>query len=103
MTASVCNILKIIIQQKKLGDGLWNRLKWYDALEDLAYVSPDIVVVDLLMPIMDGINFVRKAKEQYPDISYVMLSQVSSKEMISQAYECGVTFLLFKSRSTVWK
>ena len=48
------------------------------------------------MPIMDGINFVRKAKEQYPDISYVMLSQVSSKEMISQAYECGVTFFIQK-------
>ena len=94
--ASVCNILKIIIQQKKLGEVCGTASNGMDALEDLAYVSPDIVVVDLLMPIMDGINFVRKAKEQYPDISYVMLSQVSSKEMISQAYECGVTFFIQK-------
>ena len=94
--ASVCNILKIIIQQKKLGEVCGIASNGMDALEDLPYVMPDIVIVDLLMPIMDGINFVRKAKEQYPDISYVMLSQVSSKEMISQAYECGVTFFIQK-------
>lgn len=59
-----------------------------DALEDLKFIQPDIVIVDLLMPVMDGIHFVRKAKELYPDITYVMLSQVSSKEMVAQAYEC---------------
>lgn len=75
---------------------MWNRLKWYGRAGGSGICFTDIVVVDLLMPIMDGINFVRKAKEQYPDISYVMLSQVSSKEMISQAYECGVTFFIQK-------
>ena len=52
--ASVCNILKIIIQQKKLGEVCGTASNGMDALEDLAYVSPDIVVVDLLMPIMQG-------------------------------------------------
>ncbi len=94
--ASVCNILKIIIQQKKLGEICGMASNGVDALEDLNYVTPDIVIVDLLMPIMDGINFVKKAKEQHPDISFVMLSQVSSKDMISQAYECGVTFFIQK-------
>lgn len=94
--ASVCNVLKIIIQQKKLGEVCGMASNGVDALEDLNYVTPDIIIVDLLMPIMDGINFVKKAKEQYPDISYVMLSQVSSKDMISQAYECGVTFFIQK-------
>ena len=94
--ASVCNILKIIIQQKKLGEVCGSASNGVDALEDLRFIHPDIIIVDLLMPIMDGINFVRKAKEQYPDICYVMLSQVSSKEMVAQAYECGVTFFLQK-------
>ena len=86
--ASVCNILKIIIQQKKLGEVCGSASNGVDALEDLRFIHPDIIIVDLLMPIMDGIDFVRKAKEQYPDICYVMLSQVSSKEMVAQAYEC---------------
>lgn len=99
--ANICNILKIIIQQKKLGEVCGTASNGVDAMEDLEYVKPDIVIVDLLMPIMDGINFVKKAKEQYPDISYVMLSQVSSKEMISQAYECGVTFFIQKPVNSV--
>ena len=94
--ASVCNILKIIIQQKKLGAVCGTASNGGDAREDLAYVTPDIVIVDLLMPVMDGIHFVKKAREQYPDISFIMLSQVSSKEMITQAYECGVTFFIQK-------
>ena len=99
--ASVCNILKIIIQQKKLGEVCGSASNGVDALEDLRFIHPDIIIVDLLMPIMDGINFVRKAKEQYPDICYVMLSQVSSKEMVAQAYECGVTFFLQKPVNSV--
>ena len=94
--ANVCNILKIIIQQKKLGEVCGMASNGMDALEDLKFIQPDIVIVDLLMPVMDGIHFVRKAKELYPDITYVMLSQVSSKEMVAQAYECGVTFFLQK-------
>ena len=94
--ANVCNILKIIIQQKKLGEVCGMAGNGMDALEDLKFIQPDIVIVDLLMPVMDGIHFVRKAKELYPDITYVMLSQVSSKEMVAQAYECGVTFFLQK-------
>ena len=47
--ASVCNILKIIIQQKKLGEVCGTASNGMDALEDLRDVSPDIVVVDLLL------------------------------------------------------
>lgn len=94
--ASVCNILKIIIQQKKLGEVCGSASNGSGCAGGPALYPPGYYIVDLLMPIMDGINFVRKAKEQYPDICYVMLSQVSSKEMVAQAYECGVTFFLQK-------
>lgn len=53
------------------------------------------------MPIMDGITFVEKAKELYPDIVFVMLSQVNSKEMIAKAYEKGVSFYIQKPVNAV--
>ena len=93
---NILNFLKLIVQAKNLGEicGICNSP--IDALEDLKYIKPDVVVVDLLMPGMDGITFVKKAKEEFHDIAYIMLSQVSNKDMISSAYEAGVEFFIQK-------
>lgn len=94
--ANIVNIMKIIIQAKKLGEICGLCHSPVDALEDLKYMKPDIVVVDLLMPEMDGITFVKKARAEFADIAFIMLSQVSSKDMISAAYESGVEFFIQK-------
>ena len=93
---NILNFLKLIIQARNLGEicGVCNSP--IDAMEDLRYIKPDIVVVDLLMPGMDGISFVKKANAEFQDIAYIMLSQVSSKDMISSAYEAGVEFFIQK-------
>ena len=94
--SNILNILKLIIQAKNLGEGCGFCASPVDALDDLKYIKPDIVVVDLLMPGMDGISFVNKAAAEYKDIAYIMLSQVSNKDMISSAYEAGVEFFIQK-------
>lgn len=94
--SAVTEILKIIIEDKKLGtvaDICHNPL---DALESLTFSMPDIVIVDLLMPDLDGISFVKKARKKLPDAAFVMLSQVSDKEMISRAYTAGIEFFIQK-------
>lgn len=94
--SNVLNILKLIIHAKNLGEVCGFCSSPVDALEDLKYIKPDIVIVDLLMPSMDGISFVKKACAEYKDIAYIMLSQVSNKDMISSAYEAGVEFFIQK-------
>lgn len=93
---NVSNILKIIIQAKQLGEVCGIGYSTVDALEDLKYIKPDIIVVDLLMPEMDGITFVRQLSPELPDSAFIMLSQVSDKEMIAAAYESGVEFFVQK-------
>lgn len=94
--ANILNFMKLIIQAKNLGEICGVCRSPMDALEDLKYIKPDIVVVDLLMPGMDGISFVKKANAEFQDIAYIMLSQVSSKDMIASAYEAGVEFFIQK-------
>ena len=94
--ANILNFMKLIIQAKNLGEICGICSSPIDALEDLKYIKPDIVVVDLLMPGMDGISFVKKANAEFQDIAYIMLSQVSSKDMIASAYEAGVEFFIQK-------
>ena len=93
---NILNFLKLIVQAKNLGEICGVCSSPIDALEDLKYIKPDIVVIDLLMPGMDGISFVKKASAEFQDIAYIMLSQVSNKDMISSAYEAGVEFFIQK-------
>ena len=93
---SVVGILTMILRDSGLGEVCGAAANGAEALEDLPEASPDVVIVDLLMPEMDGIEFVRQAKEKYPGIAFIMLSHVTSKEMIAQAYECGVEFFIHK-------
>lgn len=93
---NVNNILKIIIQTKNLGEICGIGYSPLDALDDMKYIQPDIIVVDLLMPDMDGITFVKRAAPIFPDTAFIMLSQVTNKDMISAAYEAGVEFFIQK-------
>ena len=93
---SVTSILKIIIEGKKLGEVCGMSESPEEAMDDLAYSRPDIVIVDLLMPEMDGITFVKRARQSFRDTEFIMLSQVSSKDMIAKAYEAGVRYFIQK-------
>lgn len=98
---NVTDILKRIIGDRELGRvcGLSNDPA--EALEDLRYAQPDLIVADLLMPGMDGITFVKKARKIRPEASFLMLSQVSTKDMIAAAYDAGVEFFIQKPINVV--
>lgn len=92
----VCAVLKMIINDRRLGEICGISYSGQDALEDVAALKPDIILADLLMPELDGITFAEKTKKLLPDTSVIMLSQVESKEMVSKAYESGIEFYIHK-------
>ena len=98
---AVIGVLRMIIEDGDFGSVSGSAGSGLDALEDLRYIRPDIVLVDLLMPGMDGIEFVRQARARYPDIHFVMLSQVTAKEMVAEAYAAGVDFFITKPINSV--
>ena len=94
---SIVQSLKALIEDRNLGTICGTSLDAEDALDDLSgYVEPDILIVDLLMPKIDGITFVKKISKQHPNLAVIMLSQVSAKNMIARAYEAGVEFYINK-------
>lgn len=98
---NILNILKLIITNRNLGTVCGTSSSGYDALEDVCLLAPDIIIVDLLMADMDGITFVRKANEFLSETAFIMLSQVSSKDMIGSAYEAGVEYFIQKPVNSV--
>ncbi len=95
------DVLRMIIEDNGAGRVLGMASNGQDALEDLEYMHPDIVVVDLLMPGMDGIEYVRRARARVPSLHFLMLSQVTAKDMVAEAYAAGVDFFITKPINSV--
>ena len=95
------DILRIIIEDSDLGDVIGSAASGTEALEGLRHMRPDIVITDLLMPDMDGIEFVRQARDRFPGVRFLMLSQVTAKDMVAEAYHAGVDFFITKPINSV--
>ena len=67
-----------------------------EGLEKIAKFGHDLAIVDIKMPVMNGIEMIRQAKEQYPDMTFVVLSGYGDYEFTSQAMELGVRHYILK-------
>ena len=64
-----------------------------DAVEAL---HPDVVLMDLLMPVMDGIAATAEIKARFPDVEVVALTSFIEEERVTAALEAGATGYLLK-------
>ncbi|WP_339252454.1 response regulator [Sporosarcina sp. FSL W8-0480] len=90
------SMLKSIIVEQRLGIVVGESDGSLKTLGQVHTLSPDLVLIDLLMPEMDGIEMIRQLKEQGFQGQFVMLSQVVNKEMVGEAYQTGVEFFIHK-------
>jgi len=70
-----------------------------DALEELTRVVPDILLVDLELPGMSGIDFIRKAKKDFPDVEIMVYTVIEDRDKVFSAIKSGATGYILKSSS----
>lgn len=93
---TVIGILEDIVERNGLGTICGDTADGPVDPEHILAVSPDLILIDLLMPGKDGIQLVRELKELGCTAKFIMVSQVSAKEMIAKAYTAGVEFFIQK-------
>jgi len=93
---SVRSVLIKIIEQYDLGEVVAESDNGIKGEEQIMAYRPDIVMIDLLLPMKDGIAVVKKIKSMNIRSVFIMLSQVSSKDIIGKAYENGIEFFINK-------
>ena len=93
---SVISVLEDIIEQSALGTICGDNDGEAVDLHHVLALDPDLILIDLLMPDKDGIQLVRELREAGCHAKFVMLSQVSDKDMIAKAYTTGVEFFIQK-------
>lgn len=73
-----------------------------EALEILKKEKPDIILLDLRMPVMDGIEFLKKLqpKENLPDTKIIVFSNYDDQHEIDEAFSLGAMHYMLKAWAT---
>jgi two-component system response regulator NreC len=68
----------------------------YEAIELVGKTHPDILILDLSMPDLDGIAVTRQVKPQYPDLRILILTVHEDEAMLREAIKAGASGYLLK-------
>lgn len=67
-----------------------------NVLDELEKTEVDVLVSDLSMPFMDGIQLSFKVKEKFPDVKILMLTVNDDAALITQAFQAGISGYVMK-------
>jgi DNA-binding NtrC family response regulator len=99
---------KILIVEDELGArealketfyGLYEVIAVENALEGLSHLSrqrADIILMDLVMPRVSGISFLKEVRQLYPDLPVLVVTASSSDELTKEALSLGAVGLVRK-------
>jgi NarL family two-component system response regulator LiaR len=67
-----------------------------EAIQQAERVKPDVILMDLLMPEMDGIQAIRHISAQYPDVRILVITTFSGDDQVFPAIKAGAHGYLLK-------
>jgi len=70
-----------------------------ELLDKLEYLKPDLVIMGLMMPVMNGLEALPILRKNYPDLKVIILSMYNDPAVICKALELGANTYLTKESS----
>ena len=67
-----------------------------EAIDIVATLQPDVVLMDIRMPILDGVEATRAICEQFPQTKVLILTTFDDREYVTQALQAGASGYLLK-------
>src|SRR5699024_7453484 len=100
----------IVDDEQKIREGIRRLINWENAgfkivgeasngqqaVHLIQRLQPDIVITDLMMPEMDGIELTTIIQKQYPSIRFIVLSSYDDFSLVSQSFKNGAVDYLLK-------
>ncbi len=71
----------------------------YEAMQQIKLTSPDIVITDINMPEISGIELALKIRKEFPAVKIIAMSTFKERSYISQMIQNGASGYLVKSAS----
>jgi len=88
--------LKNLLEFEEVGTIVGEACNGEEFLENVETAQPDLVLMDISMPILNGIETTHKAIERFPDMKIIALSMHGDEEYYYQMIEAGVKGFLLK-------
>jgi two-component system, chemotaxis family, chemotaxis protein CheY len=67
-----------------------------EAVEMFRELHPDLVTMDITMPVMSGLEAVREIKHEFPEAKVVMCSAMGQQKIVVEAIEAGAKDFIVK-------
>ena len=93
----ICEFLKSFFEDRDFEVAVANGGS--QALEKVADFHPEVVLLDIQMPGMDGLQVLKKIKETYPKVKVIMVTAVETQEKIEEAMRFGADNYITKPLS----
>lgn len=91
------NGLKMVVNRLKYARVTGEAANGREFLDLLRQSEPDIVLIDIQMPLLNGIDATRMALEEYPDLKIVALTMFDDEEYVQSMIDAGAKGFLLKN------
>ena len=89
--------IKMALSGKENLKMLWEAQDGKDLMHKVAIKKPDVLLMDIRMPEIDGINAIEMLRKEYEDIKIIILTMYDDQQMISKMMEMGANAYLTKT------
>jgi DNA-binding NarL/FixJ family response regulator len=89
--------IKMALSGKSNLKMLWEAEDGKDLMHKIAIKKPDVLLMDIRMPEIDGISAIEMLRKEYEDIKIIVLTMYDDHQMISRMMEMGANAYLTKT------
>ncbi len=89
--------IKMALKDRDYLKILWEAEDGRDLMHKLKLKQPDVLLMDIRMPEIDGVNAIGLLRKEYEDIKIIVLTMYDDQEMITKMMEMGANAYLTKT------
>jgi DNA-binding NarL/FixJ family response regulator len=89
--------IKMALSPKEDLKMIWEAEDGKDLMHKMTIKEPDVLLMDIRMPEIDGINAIEMLRKEYDELKIIVLSMYDDQQMISKMMEMGANAYLTKT------